>query len=129
MKRVALAGMASAIALAVVAQEQAPYEVDGRRSGYLYMTEATRALQDDEFLNPAMFALEEGAALWSAPDGAEGQSCASCHADPAEMRGVAPRYPVYDEAADWSISRCASTWNASGWGPSRWPTSRTSSSP
>jgi sulfur-oxidizing protein SoxA len=97
--RLAAVVAASALCGAVMAQEPAPYEVDGRRSGYLYLTEETRALQDDAFLNPGMFALEDGEALWNEPDGSEGLSCASCHEDAAaSMRGVAARYPVYDEA-------------------------------
>ena len=74
------------------------YGVDGRESGYLFLGEDTRALQDDEFLNPGMFAVETGRELWSRVEGEEGKSCASCHGDAAEsMRGVAARYPQYDE--------------------------------
>ena len=66
-------------------------------SGYHYMGEQVRALQDDEFLNPGLFAVERGAELWSSVEGTAGQSCASCHADAAQsMRGVAARYPVHD---------------------------------
>jgi sulfur-oxidizing protein SoxA len=74
------------------------YEVDGRKSGYLYLGEDTRALQDDDFLNPGMFAVEKGRQLWNKIEGAEGKSCASCHQD-AEMTmaGVAARYPQYDD--------------------------------
>ena len=95
-----LLAAAGALGLAAAAaQEPVAHDVDGRRSGYLYLTEETRALQDDEFLNPGMFAIEEGEALWNEVNGAEGLSCASCHADAAQsMRGVATRYPVYDEA-------------------------------
>ena len=72
------------------------HEVDGRRSGYLYNSLETRLLQDDDFLNPGFFALERGRELWSKVQGDKGKSCASCHEE-AEMRGVAARYPVYDE--------------------------------
>jgi L-cysteine S-thiosulfotransferase len=104
--RLAAAVLCSASVLSgAAAQEPAPYEVDGRRSGYLYLTEETRALQDDEFLNPGMFALEDGEALWNEPDGSEGLSCASCHGDPAQsMRGVAARYPVYEAARDGLVN-------------------------
>lgn len=71
------------------------HEVEGRRSGYLYNSPATRLLQDDDFVNPGFFALERGRELWSKPMGEKGKSCASCHKE-AEMRGVATRYPVYD---------------------------------
>jgi sulfur-oxidizing protein SoxA len=49
------------------------------RSGYEYIKPATRAMQDDDFLNPGMFTVEEGQALFNAvPEGAE-QSCGDCH--------------------------------------------------
>jgi len=73
------------------------YEVDGRRSGYLYLGEQTRALQDDDFLNPGMFAVDRGEELWNTVDSQSELSCASCHEDAAiTMRGVAARYPQYD---------------------------------
>ncbi len=56
-----------------------------------------RALQDDDFLNPGMFAVERGAELWNEPAGTDGHACSSCHGDGGEsMRGVAARYPEYD---------------------------------
>jgi len=72
------------------------YEVDGRKSGYLFLGPDTRALQDDEFLNPGIFAIEKGRQLWNQADGAADLSCASCHEED-DMRGVAARYPQYDE--------------------------------
>ena len=74
------------------------FEVEGRKSGYLYMSEGVQELQDDDFLNPGMLAVERGRAIWNRADGEDGASCASCHEDAAEtMRGVANHYPVYDE--------------------------------
>ena len=68
-------------------------------SGYHYMGELVRTLQDDEFQNPGLFAVEHGAELWSSVEGTAGHSCASCHGDAAQsMRGVAARYPAYDPA-------------------------------
>ena len=67
-------------------------------SGYHYMGEQVRALQDDEFLNPGLFAIEYGEELWSTPTGGNGMSCRSCHEDASEsMRGVAAGYPQFDE--------------------------------
>ncbi len=41
-------------------------------------------------------AAERGKALWSdASLGTTGQSCATCHADPAELAGIAHKYPKY----------------------------------
>ncbi len=95
--------VAGAVALSMAAAPQAqqttpaPMEIDGRKSGYLFMESATRMLQDDDFLNPAMFAVDTGRMLWSQPDGAAGQSCADCHgAAEDSMRGVAARYPLHD---------------------------------
>jgi sulfur-oxidizing protein SoxA len=77
--------------------DTARYEVDGRRSGYLYLGEQTRALQDDDFLNSGIFAVERGEEIWNAERAHPGPSCASCHGDAAtSMRGVAARYPQYD---------------------------------
>ena len=73
-------------------------EIDGRRSGYLYLGEQTQALQDDDFLNPGMFAVDDGRELWNRVEGSEGFACASCHGDAEEnMRGVAAAFPRYDE--------------------------------
>lgn len=45
-------------------------------------------------------AAERGKVLWSdASLGTTGQSCASCHADPAEFAGVAHKYPKHQKTA------------------------------
>jgi sulfur-oxidizing protein SoxA len=91
-----LAGLIAAATLALAADLTPDrYEVDGRKSGYLFMTEGSRALQDDDFQNPALFALDRGEQLWNQADGAEGKSCAGCHEITA-MAGIAARYPKYD---------------------------------
>lgn len=58
--------------------------LEQRRSGYEFMGRETRAMQDDDATNPALFTLMDGEALFKA-------NCASCHAD---MKGVAARYPA-----------------------------------
>lgn len=79
------------LALPAAAQDAAPV------SGYAFLDAGTRALQDDDFLNPGFFAVERGAALWGQAEGAAGLSCAGCHGDAeTAMRGVAARYPVVD---------------------------------
>jgi L-cysteine S-thiosulfotransferase len=97
----AMAAIATLGAVAVTSAQQAGpegYEVDGRKSGYLFLGEGTRELQDDDFLNPGMRAVDRGRAIWNQTDGEAGESCASCHGDAAEsMQGVAARYPVYDD--------------------------------
>jgi sulfur-oxidizing protein SoxA len=79
-----------------VALADAPYQVDGRRSGYSYLGEETRALQDDAFANPGLLWVERGETLWSTPAGPAGRSCADCHGDADSMQGVRARYPAYD---------------------------------
>ena len=91
-----LAGSLLAVA-AAFADEPALPGGELPMSGYRYMGELVRALQDDEFLNPGLFAVERGAELWTSVEGTAGRSCATCHGDAARsMRGVAARYPAYD---------------------------------
>jgi L-cysteine S-thiosulfotransferase len=67
-------------------------------SGYWFRTKETQAIQDDDFNNPGFFAVEQGEALWSKPDGAAGKSCASCHQDAAvTMKGVGAALPKWSE--------------------------------
>ena len=87
---IALAGAIAAPSTVMVAQEAGT-----RRSGSFYLSGETRRLQDDDFLNPGMFAVERGRELWRRVEGDAGKSCASCH-DEASMRGVATRYPRFD---------------------------------
>ena len=80
-----------------VAQEWGKYQVENRRSGYTYMTDETRAVQNDDFENPGMLWVENGQGLWGEVMGSKGKSCASCHADAEkDMKGVAPSYPKYN---------------------------------
>lgn len=74
-----------------------------RRSGFDFMSRETQAMQREEALNPGMLWVAEGEALWDeAP--ANAKSCAGCHGDAtAAMRGVAARYPAYDDRAQKPI--------------------------
>ena len=106
--RIVAAVFLTIVAVGVVSAQgwdTAPLEVDGRRSGYLYLGEQTQALQDDDFLNPGIFAVDYGRSLWDQTDGSEGFACASCHGDAEEtMRGVATLFPRYDETSDGIIN-------------------------
>jgi sulfur-oxidizing protein SoxA len=65
------------------------------KGGVEFQSADVRALQADEFGNPGMLWVERGTALWNAPRGERGNTCASCHGDPARsMKGVASRYPA-----------------------------------
>lgn len=67
------------------------------RSGYEFLSDGTKQLQDDDFLNPGFFIMPRGEALWDA-EGPNGESCAGCHGAAQEaMRGVATRYPQVDD--------------------------------
>ena len=66
-----------------------------RRSGYLDMGQATRAMQDDDATNPATLWVLDGEALWARKAGSAALACADCHQD---LRGVAARHPAYDAA-------------------------------
>lgn len=69
------------------------------RSGIAFASREVRAMQQDDFSNPAMLWVETGEKLWNAPTGTSGRSCAGCHGDArASMKGVAARYPAIDRA-------------------------------
>lgn len=68
-----------------------------KMSGYVFASPETQAMQDDDFENPGMLAVEDGAAEWKKVEGAAGKSCASCHNDAAQsMKGVAVTYPKFE---------------------------------
>ena len=106
-------GMACAGVGLSTAGEISRYIVDGRRSGYTYLSEENQRLQDDDFANPGLLWVERGRELWRQADGAAAQSCASCHGDAADsMRGVRTRYPHFDPTRgklinlEQQINRC-----------------------
>ncbi len=67
-----------------------------KRSGYTFSTKETRAMQDDDFSNPAFLWVDIGAENWSKKDGKAGKACATCHGKAEKsMKGVATRYPAY----------------------------------
>jgi len=89
------------------------YIIDGRRSGYTYLSEENQRLQDDDFANPGLLWVERGRERWSQVDDASATSCASCHGDAAtSMHGVRTRYPLFDRTRgklinlEQQINRC-----------------------
>lgn len=74
----------------------APQARDTRLSGFDEMGPATQAMQRDDMANPAMLFVEEGLQLWARAPAAS-KACVSCHGEPATMKGVAARYPAWDE--------------------------------
>jgi sulfur-oxidizing protein SoxA len=62
------------------------------------MSRENQALQRDDATNPGMLWVQEGEILWSRKAGSASRSCAECHGEaPTSMRGVAARYPAFDE--------------------------------
>jgi L-cysteine S-thiosulfotransferase len=70
---------------------------DARRSGFEDMGTSTQAMQRDDAMNPAMLWAAEGEQLWARAPAASSRPCASCHGEPSALRGVAARYPAWDE--------------------------------
>ena len=115
MKRYGIYGLAGAVVLGFfVGSAWADHDGDGKEkpiaieikdhplselwSGYHYAKPETRAVQDDDFQNPASLWWEVGEQNWSNVDGEAGKSCSTCHNDAAaSMKGVSARYPVYFE--------------------------------
>jgi sulfur-oxidizing protein SoxA len=69
------------------------------KSGYEYLQQESREMQDDDFMNPGMSAVESGAALFRTA-GKNGKSCASCHGDAGEKLDTVniAKYPVYSDS-------------------------------
>ena len=75
-----------------------------RKSGYQFLAPETRAMQDDDTANPGMLWVLDGEALWNRKVGKTNKSCADCHNDAStSMKGVAARYPAFNEAANRPI--------------------------
>jgi sulfur-oxidizing protein SoxA len=87
------------VAAAGVAAAQTAVRPQPLKSGIEFTGPEVRALQDDEFANPAMLWVTRGAALWRQPAGPAQQSCATCHGDIATMKGVATHYPQIDKGS------------------------------
>ena len=71
------------------------------RSGYEFIKPATRAMQDDDFENPGLIAVEKGQQLFNNEQPGAGKSCADCHGKEGaglNTKAIA-RYPVYSESA------------------------------
>ena len=101
----------SGVLLAVTA---GPLHAEEAKSGYEYIKPATRTMQDDEFENPGMFAVEQGMELFNKKQDGAIKACSECHGEDAQQmnpKSIA-RYPVYDQSKGGivtlqkSISNC-----------------------
>ncbi|HEY5128254.1 MAG TPA: sulfur oxidation c-type cytochrome SoxA [Bradyrhizobium sp.] len=97
--RYALAAALLITAVAVVVIARAEIPLSERHSGYDDIGRDTKAMQDDDMINPATLWVLDGETLWNTKAGAAGRACADCHGQAADsMKGVAARYPAYDAA-------------------------------
>lgn len=67
-------------------------------SGYAFLDDSTREMQDDDFSNPGMVAVDRGAELFHELRDSEVHSCSSCHGENGEgmdIKAIA-RYPVFN---------------------------------
>jgi sulfur-oxidizing protein SoxA len=79
-------------ALLLAAALLAPQQDDQRRSGFATMSPALQAMQRDDATNPAGLWVESGRTLWKE------RGCQRCPgAAEQSMRGVAARYPAWDD--------------------------------
>ena len=74
-------------------------------SGWLFRTDDTRAMEQDDFDNPIMVFGEQGMDNWNVADGSEGKSCADCHGAIEEgMKGVRATMPKVNAKGElWSM--------------------------
>ena len=62
--------------------------IDEIRSGWTFRIKETQALQMDDFENPGMIFVDKGLDLWNKVEGSKNKSCASCHSDGSELKGL-----------------------------------------
>jgi sulfur-oxidizing protein SoxA len=75
----------------------APPSSAPQRSGFADMGAAVQALQNDDAANPAMLWVQGGQSLWTSAPSAQSKACFACHGGVNALRGVAARYPAWDE--------------------------------
>ncbi|MET0446598.1 MAG: sulfur oxidation c-type cytochrome SoxA [Pseudorhodoplanes sp.] len=91
-------GMALWLMSLIVSAPATEIPAEQRRAGTTFMAPETQAMQGDDTANPGMLWVLDGEALWKQKAGAAQRACADCHGDAGTgMRGVAARYPAFDE--------------------------------
>ena len=69
-----------------------------KRSGTDYLAPQLRTMQEDDDQNPAFLWVDQADTTWTRIEGKAGRSCESCHGAVENLRGVAARYPLWQEA-------------------------------
>ena len=86
--------------IAMITEAPAPEFLQDRvstiYSGWVFRTDETRAMQADDFDNPAMLYTEQGLTAFETVMGTEGNSCATCHENAESLAGVRATYPKWD---------------------------------
>ena len=79
--------------------------IDEIRSGWTFRIKETQALQMDDFENPGMIFVDKGLDLWNKVEGSQNKSCASCHSDGSEFKGLRTVMPKWNASAKalWSL--------------------------
>jgi sulfur-oxidizing protein SoxA len=86
--------LAQLIALCFVFAVAMPSHADQRQSTTALMTPSNQAMQKDMSLNPALFWVMDGEALWADRNNPSAKACADCHQDVKQaMKGVAATFP------------------------------------
>ena len=62
-------------------------------SGWRFRTDDTQALEEDDFNNPAMLAVDAALQRFNTVEGTEGKSCSSCHANVEDFAGFSTTMP------------------------------------
>ena len=85
----------------MVTRTAAPDHLEGALpeliSGWHFRTDETRDMQRDDFDNPASLFIEQAEEAWNTVEGSAGESCASCHGNPEELRGFWASQPKINE--------------------------------
>ncbi|WP_251368301.1 sulfur oxidation c-type cytochrome SoxA [Polynucleobacter sp. AP-Kolm-20A-A1] len=88
------ASVLSLLILGATSSLSAEVQTKQKQSSYELMSSENKAMQDDASLNPAIFWVTDGQALWQEKLGPKNAACASCHGDVKQsMRGVAAQFP------------------------------------
>ncbi len=86
-------------------------QTDHRQSAYSLMSQENQLMQNDLSINPAMFWVMDGQALWSQKDYPGTKTCLGCHGDGVQsMKGKAATFPKLVEGRlltlEGQINRC-----------------------
>lgn len=73
------------------------HPLDEIMSGWLFRSDETQKLEQDDFDNPGFLFVEQGQSLWSTVEGSEGKACESCHNDVSSMAGVRAQMPKWSD--------------------------------